>query len=135
MSETKNLKLFKHEEPLETNNNKFDIDKALNQNWDKVDEYVEKVNTEITNLQNNKVDKEEGKGLSTNDFTNEEKEKLAGLNNYDDTEIIDLLPKVSNKGESIALENTARAKFTKFRIGGNSSQETREGYNLCNVTD
>ena len=113
MSETKNLKLFKHEEPLETNNNKFDIDKALNQNWDKVDEYVEKVNTEITNLQNNKVDKEEGKGLSTNDFTNEEKEKLAGLNNYDDTEIIDLLPKVSNKGESIALENTARAKFTK----------------------
>lgn len=132
MSETKNLKLFKHEEPLGTNNNKFDIDKALNQNWDKVDEYVEKVNTEITNLQNNKVDKEEGKGLSTNDFTNEEKEKLAGLNNYDDTEIIDLLPKVSNKGESITLENTARAKFTKFRIEGNSKQETRSGKNLIN---
>lgn len=89
----------------------------------------------ITNLQNNKVDKEEGKGLSTNDFTNEEKEKLAGLNNYDDTEIIDLLPKVSNKGESIALENTARAKFTKFRIEGNSSQETRSGYNLLNVPE
>jgi hypothetical protein len=51
MSETKNLKLFKHEGPLETNNNKFDIDKALNQNWDKVDEYVEKVNTEISNIQ------------------------------------------------------------------------------------
>lgn len=83
----------------------------------------------ITNLQNNKVDKEEGKGLSTNDFTNEEKEKLAGLNNYDDTEIIDLLPKVSNEGESITLENTARAKFTKFRIEGNSSQETRSGKN------
>lgn len=51
MSETKNLKLFKHEEPLGTNNNKFDIDKALNQNWDKVDEYVEKVNTGISNIQ------------------------------------------------------------------------------------
>lgn len=51
MSETKNLKLFKHEEPLGTNNNKFDIDKALNQNWDKVDEYVEKVNTETSNIQ------------------------------------------------------------------------------------
>lgn len=83
----------------------------------------------ITNLQNNKVDKEEGKGLSTNDFTNEEKEKLAGLNNYDDTEIIDLLPKVSNEGESITLENTARAKFTKFRTKGNSKQETRSGKN------
>lgn len=34
---------------------------------------------------NNKVDKEEGKGLSSNDFTNEEKEKLSGLSNYDDT--------------------------------------------------
>lgn len=31
---------------------------------------------------NNKVDKEVGKGLSTNDFTTAEKEKLEGLNNY-----------------------------------------------------
>ena len=30
----------------------------------------------------NYVEKEEGKGLSTNDYTTEEKEKLAGLNNY-----------------------------------------------------
>ena len=34
-----------------------------------------------------KVDKVTGKGLSTNDYTTEEKQKLAGLNNYDDTEI------------------------------------------------
>lgn len=95
MSETKNLKLFKHEEPLETNNNKFDIDKALNKNWDKVDDYVGEANSKIDLI----------------------------------TEIIDLLPKVSNEGESIALENTARAKFTKFRIGGNSSQETKSGKN------
>ena len=95
MSETKNLKLFKHEEPLETNNNKFDIDKALNKNWDKVDDYAGEANSKIDLI----------------------------------TEIIDLLPKVSNEGESIALENTARAKFTKFRIWGNSSQETRSGKN------
>lgn len=30
-----------------------------------------------------KVDKEDGKGLSTNDYTNEEKVKLAGLENYE----------------------------------------------------
>lgn len=101
MSETKNLKLFKHEEPLETNNNKFDIDKALNKNWDKVDDYAGEANSKIDLI----------------------------------TEIIDLLPKVSNKGESITLENTARAKFTKFRIEGNSSQETRSGYNLLNVPE
>lgn len=34
-----------------------------------------------------KVDKEEGKGLSTNDFTNEEKEKLARLGEFDDIEL------------------------------------------------
>lgn len=34
-----------------------------------------------------KVDKEEGKGLSSNDFTNEEKEKLSNLENYDDTQV------------------------------------------------
>lgn len=95
MSETKNLKLFKHEEPLETNNNKFDIDKALNKNWDKVDDYAGEANSKIDLI----------------------------------TEIIGLLPKVSNEGESIALENTARAKFTKFRIEGNSSQKTRSGKN------
>ena len=33
----------------------------------------------VNNLVQSKVDKEEGKGLSTNDFTTEEKEKLAGI--------------------------------------------------------
>lgn len=36
MSETTNLKLFKHDNPS-TNTNLFDIDKSLNQNWDKID--------------------------------------------------------------------------------------------------
>ena len=43
--------------------------------------------TAITNLSNNKVDKVTGKQLSTEDFTTTEKNKLAGLNNYDDTQV------------------------------------------------
>ena len=43
--------------------------------------------TAITALQNGKVDKVAGKQLSTEDFTTAEKNKLAGLNNYDDTQI------------------------------------------------
>ena len=43
-------------------------------------------NNKITEATQNKVDKVEGKGLSTNDYTNEEKSKLAGIaenaNNY-----------------------------------------------------
>ena len=36
----------------------------------------------VKNQLSNKVDKESGKGLSTNDYTTAEKEKLAGLENY-----------------------------------------------------
>ena len=47
MSETKNLKLFKHDEPLETNQNPFDVDKALNNNWDKIDDFVGEIDNKI----------------------------------------------------------------------------------------
>lgn len=42
---------------------------------------------EINTLVSSKVDKVEGKQLSTEDYTTEEKTKLAGLENYDDTDI------------------------------------------------
>ena len=41
----------------------------------------------IENLNSAKVDKVTGKGLSTNDFTDEDKAKLDSLKNYDDTEV------------------------------------------------
>ena len=53
--------------------------------------------TAITNLSNNKVDKVTGKQLSTEDFTTAEKNKLAGLNNYDDTQL---------QADITALQNT-----------------------------
>lgn len=52
---------------------------VLNPNFDKLD-------TEVTKIKNDKVDKVSGKSLSTNDYTNEEKTKLANVasnaNNY-----------------------------------------------------
>ena len=42
---------------------------------------------ETNTLVSSKVDKVEGKQLSTEDYTTEEKNKLAGLENYDDTDI------------------------------------------------
>lgn len=41
----------------------------------------------VTKLNEDKVDKVEGLGLSQENFTTEEKEKLSGLENYDDTKI------------------------------------------------
>lgn len=43
--------------------------------------------SETDQLLDNKVDKEDGKTLSSNDYTTLEKEKLATLKNYDDTDI------------------------------------------------
>ena len=44
----------------------------------------------------NKIDKVEGKDLSTNDFTDEEKSKLAGLTNYDDTTLANKISNIEN---------------------------------------
>lgn len=63
---------------------------------DKALEDIAKANTEIAKKADatamstaleGKVDKVDGKGLSTNDYTTAEKEKLAGLSNYDDADI------------------------------------------------
>lgn len=45
----------------------------------------------IEHSHSNYVEKVEGKGLSTNDFTNEDKAKLLSFDNYDDTEIKETL--------------------------------------------
>ncbi len=65
---------------------------------------------EVDKLLDGKVDKIEGKDLSTNDFTDAEKEKLAGLKNYDDTKIkesIDTIHTHDNKNvlDSITEDN------------------------------
>lgn len=52
--------------------------------------------TEIESLLNKKVTKVSGKSLSTNDFTNEEKNKLADLENYDDTKVRELIAGKAN---------------------------------------
>lgn len=41
--------------------------------------------SELSESNGNKVDKEEGKGLSTNDFTDKQKQKLESLENYNDS--------------------------------------------------
>lgn len=64
----------------------IDAANAANEAAKAANDAVNKVGN-IDKLLAQKVDKEEGKGLSTNDYTDQEKEKLAGLSNYDDTEI------------------------------------------------
>lgn len=57
--------------------------------------------TAIWEALNDKVDKEEGKGLSDENFTTEEKQKLAGLENYDDSGIKKDIEDLSKKVEDL----------------------------------
>lgn len=51
MSETTNLKLFKNDNPA-TNTNQFNVEKSLNQNWDKIDEAIGKNRQELNSETN-----------------------------------------------------------------------------------
>lgn len=65
---------------------------------------VEDLSSEVGKLTQDKVDKVDGKQLSTEDFTTVLKNKLDGLNNYDDTELAESL-------------STLRADFDKLVSG------------------
>lgn len=65
--------------------------------WGIVGPDMSALSEEISNLKSGKVDKEIGKVLSSNDYTNEEKEKLANLENYDDTGIIERIADIEEQ--------------------------------------
>ena len=62
-----------------------------------------------------KVSKVEGKGLSSNDFTDAEKLKLAGLENYDDTQVRALIAGKADKATTLAGYGIADA-YTKNEV-------------------
>ena len=76
-----------------------------------------------------KVDKEAGKGLSSNDYTDEDKEKLDGLENYDDSELsrelTELSAEVGNKQDTISDLDAIRSGAAK---GATALQSVPEGY-------
>lgn len=65
--------------------------------------------TEIPDV-SGKVDKEAGKGLSSNDYTDAEKAKLAGLENYDDTQIKTLIDGKQNIINDLATIRSGASK-------------------------
>lgn len=96
-------------------------------------EAINKKNTEQdTNIQKNEKDIEANqnniKALQVeNEEVKAENERLR-----DDIKSIALVGEES--GESIDLEDSSEARFNKFEIGGNHKQETREGYNILDLS-
>lgn len=84
----------------------IDAADAANEAAKAANEAVDKIG-DINEALAGKVDKEEGKGLSSNDYTDDDKEKLDGLSNYDDTEIrVQLSEKASKEEVADAAEKT-----------------------------
>lgn len=78
---------------------------------DSLPELIDVINTHAELIEG-KVDRQTGKGLSTNDYTTEEKNKLAGLTNYNDSEVRELIAALTLKVKSLeervaALETPA----------------------------
>lgn len=68
-----------------------------------------------------KVSKEEGKGLSTNDYTDEDKNKLEGLENYDDTQVKQSIAEVKESIDNInpaPMVSVTYAELVKLRNNG-----------------
>lgn len=63
---------------------------------DSLPELIDVINNHAELIEG-KVDRQPGKGLSTNDYTTEEKNKLAGLTNYNDSEVRELITALTLK--------------------------------------
>lgn len=76
----------------------------------------------LKGLVDTKVDKVSGKQLSTNDYTTAEKNKLAGLSNYDDA---DLKASIKLNSDSIASVDTAYKAADEVLQNNINAEETR----------
>lgn len=142
MSETTNLKLFKHDNPS-TNTNQFDVDKALNQNWDKLDNFAGEVNDKVIEIEDNIEELQQKTGQIEENILSIEK----GQTNQN-TEIKNLQQEVQELEQDVKAnaieEETEQAKSLKITdasgargslsVEGNAEQETRDGKNLWNDT-
>lgn len=78
-----------------------------------------------------KVDKVGGKGLSANDYTDEEKARLAAK--ADLSFVKKLIPKATVLGDTLEIaDHLGDMEAANYRIYGNSTQASRSGKNLFN---
>ena len=162
MSKTTNLQLFKHDEPLETNENDFDIDEALNDNWDILDTFAGQVDTRLETLENDldeistnldaletnietlqsnvtslQTDNETNK-QNIQDLQSEQETQNTAIEN--NTEELELLknnlpePVTTEQSEEITVQD-AMNYYGSLDVSGNSTQYTRSGKNKLYLAD
>lgn len=158
MSKTTNLQLFKHDEPLESNENDFDVGEALNDNWDILDTFAGQVDTRLETLENDldeistNLDTLETSietiqsnvtSLQTDNETNKQniqdlqtEQETQNTSIQNNTEELELLknnlpdPITTEESEEITVKD-AMNYYSQLDVSGNSMQEqTEQGANL-----
>ena len=86
-------------------------------------------NKEIDSILENKVDKIPGKGLSTNDFTNEHLQKLNKIQNYNDKEVREAIDSLNTKQDS---QSTKVEKIEKD-LESIKSKNTEQDKNITDI--
>lgn len=148
MSETTNLKLFKQDNPT-TNTNNFDIEKTLNENWDKLDENAGTTNKKLESLE--KVDSTTNETITAiqeeqttqNENIEKNAEGIAQNKKDVDEELTKIkeensllksqIPTGTASGNSIHLEDSSNMDF-EWKLRGGSKQATRSGKNKLKIT-
>lgn len=146
MSETTNLKLFKQDNPT-TNTNNFDIEKTLNENWDKLDENAGTTNKKLESLE--KVDSTTNETITAiqeeqttqNENIEKNAEGIAQNKKDVDEELTKIkkensllksqIPEGHASGNNIHLGDSSNMDF-QCKLRGGSRQETRSGKNKLN---
>ena len=128
MSITTNIGLFKHDNPA-TNTDEFNVDKALNQNWDKLDTAIGKDRERITTLEtDNTTNKTDISNIKSKDTDQDKYISELEAENTRLREDLNGLPQRQASGETIDLSDSAEMRC-ELKISGNSKQETRSGKN------
>ena len=136
MSETTNLKLFKQDNPT-TNTNNFDIEKTLNENWDKLDENAGTTNKKLESLE--KVDSTTSKTITAiqeEQTTQNEKdvdEELTKIKK-ENSLLKSQIPEGHASGNNIHLGDSSNMDF-EWKLRGGSYQEVKPYNNLVKNAD
>lgn len=102
MSNTTNLNLFKHDNP-EQNTNAFDVEEALNKNWDKIDTYAGNVNEDITEI-NSAIESISGDISDIQTEQTTQNNKISALETDNTTNKTNIATLQTDSGHSILLE-------------------------------
>lgn len=92
--------------------------------------YEDVISTSLNDLESRKVDKENGKGLSTNDFTTDEKQKLSGIESGAQKHIAPTADEVKNALGYTPANTTDLVDYTVTVTENGASGNTLKSYVL-----